>query len=100
MTRTHAETMEIAELAQRIGYEHPPESLEPTGLMWEDPTWDELVDFFRANTDSWQNAIRVYCATRYGHSLERVTMHADSWFVSVGKRLELEEDPAAIVNFN
>ncbi|AEQ52656.1 hypothetical protein [Pelagibacterium halotolerans] len=100
MPRTHAETMAIAELAQEVGYEHPPANLEPTGLMCEDPTWNDLVNFFRENTDSWQDAIRVYCATRFDHSLDQVTMNANSWFVSVSKRLELDDDPEAIVNFN
>ncbi len=98
MPRTHSETMAIAELAQRIGYEHPP--IEPTGLMHEDPAWNELVDFFRETTDCWQDAVRVYVATRWDQSLEQVSIAAESWFVSVAKRLEVEDDPDAIVSFN
>ncbi|GHA10137.1 hypothetical protein GCM10007989_00300 [Devosia pacifica] len=100
MPRTHAETMAIATLAEEIGYEHPPAHLEPTGMMYRDPTWNDLVDFFREHTDSWSDAICVYCATRWNESIDDVNMRTDSWFASTLRRLDLEDDPDAIVSFN
>ncbi|WP_417584361.1 hypothetical protein [Pelagibacterium sp.] len=100
MPRTHAETMQIAALAESIGYAHPAAELEPAGRMYEDAAWNDLVDWFRENTDSWSDAVRVYCATRFGQSIEEVSIAAEGWIVSTAKRLEREDEPDAVVWFN
>lgn len=100
MARTAEEIAFTDELAAKIGYVAPPAHLEPTGNIYEDDTWTELVDWYRSQGIAWASAIEVFISRRRDVSIQNVYAGIDSWKKRTFERIEREDDPNAIIGFN
>ncbi|MAN77654.1 MAG: hypothetical protein CML24_10780 [Rhizobiales bacterium] len=85
----------IDECAERCRYKSPPAELEPTGVMFEDPKWEELSDWFEIHTHSWPTAMQVYIARRWGQSIGEVYANTDNWMKGELRRKDIRDDPEA-----
>jgi hypothetical protein len=100
MPRTATDVDYTDQIATNIGYVSPPVHLEPTGPVGEDPTWSDLVDWYRGQEIPWASAVEVYVSRRYDTPIQDVYAAIDSWKKSQIDRLDREEDPEAGISFN
>ncbi len=85
----------IADRAAECRYKSPPADLEPTGMMGEDPTWQELSDWFEVHTHDWTTSMKVYIARRWQQPISEVYMNIDGWMKSEIRRKDIRDDEEA-----
>ena len=96
MPRTADEIAHTDEIATDIGYVDPPAHLAPTGKIYEDRTWEALVDWFDDHTKSFGSAVLVYISRRWDTPTSDAYVLTDNWMKAQHRRKDIESDPEGV----